>query len=238
MGVGAALLLIAVVFSASLNALHAEALRAELYDEDSRVAVAVMHGGDPIRDAAAVEAYIGMDAEEQHRFAETVASYMRGTSDELPVQLNEKERIHFADVRRLIQLAGRVSSIFLGFAVLLTVFGAWLAEHPGVRAGRAMAIGTATGVVLLSAAGFWTGRNFSTAFYWLHDLVFTNDLWLMDSRTDICIRVMPMELFEIAAVHCLKRALWQIVLIVFLLVLLTIFMRRLIKKWVNGPIPG
>ena len=120
MGAGTALTVILVVLGAFLNAIHAEAVRTELYDTDSRAAVARMHGGDPVRDAAAVEAYIGMNAEEQHRFAETVAKYMRGTGETLPEQLNEKEQIHFADVRNLIQLARRVSSIFVGAAVLLT----------------------------------------------------------------------------------------------------------------------
>ena len=89
MGAGTALTVILVVLGAFLNAIHAEAVRTELYDTDSRAAVARMHGGDPVRDAAAVEAYIGMNAEEQHRFAETVAKYMRGTGETLPEQLNE-----------------------------------------------------------------------------------------------------------------------------------------------------
>ncbi len=238
MGAGTALAVMLVVLGAFLNAIHAEAVRPELYDTDSRAAVARMHGGDPVRDAAAVEAYIGMNAEEQHRFAETVAKYMRGTGETLPEQLNEKEQIHFADVRNLIQLARRVSSIFVGVAVLLTIFGCWLSVHPGVYSGRAVALGTALGLVLLALFGLWTATHFETAFYRMHELVFPNDLWLMNPETDICIRMMPAELFEGAAARCLVRTVWQSALIAVLLLILSKHMRRLIQKWVNAPIPG
>ncbi|MBQ9009298.1 MAG: DUF1461 domain-containing protein [Clostridia bacterium] len=238
MGAGMALILIAVILSAFLNAIHAEALRPELYDADSRVAVAAMLGVDPVRDAEAVTAYIGMKEEEQRRFAETVTAYMRGKSETLPPQLNEKEQVHFGDVRQLIQLAGRVSSILLGLAALLTVFGAWLAEHPGTKTGRALAIGAALGLAVLVGSGLWVATHFETAFIGMHRLIFPNNLWLMNPETDICIRMMPTELFQGAAVRCLIRTAWQSALIAALLGILTIFMRRLIKKWVNAPIPG
>ena len=60
----------------------------------------------------------------------------------------------------------------------------------------------------------------------------------MNPETDICIRMMPAELFEGAAARCLVRTVWQSALIAVLLLILSKHMRRLIQKWVNAPIPG
>ena len=40
----------------------------------------------------------------------------------------------------------------------------------------------------------------------MHELLFTNDLWLMNPETDVLIRMMPQLLFERAAVSVAQRA--------------------------------
>ena len=237
-GIDAALLLILVVAGVFLNAVRNEAVSVELYDRRSREAVAEMHGGEPVEDAAMVDAYIGMDSERQHRFAETLSAYMKGSSDELPEELNEKERVHFADVRRLIRLAERVSRYSLGLSAILVFALAWLTRMPGVHALRVVCAGLAAGASCIALFALWASRNFTTAFVWMHQMLFSNDFWQMDPRTDIIIRVMPAGLFEQAAVRCIRQAAVQLAVILPLLIVLYFFMRRLIGQWVREPEAG
>ncbi|MBQ8092742.1 MAG: DUF1461 domain-containing protein [Clostridia bacterium] len=230
MGVEAALLMMALLFSAGLNAVRTEAVSPDLYNRWSRAAVAEMHGGDPQQDAAMIDAYIGLNAADQQRFSEEIAAYMRGRSDHLPDELNEKEQIHFGDVRRLVRLAERVSRILLGLCVLLAIALAWMSQYPGIRL-RAMGAGALAGLLLTGLAAAFILTHFDAAFYKMHEMLFTNDLWLMDPRTDIIIRVMPAELFMHAAVRCLGRAAVQSIVILVMLAVLYFFMRRLISKW-------
>lgn len=236
-GIDAALLLILAVLSVFLNAIRSEAVSVDLYDRWSRRAVADMHGGDPDKDAAMVDAYIGLNAEQQHSFAETLSAYMKGTSDELPEMLNEKERVHFGDVRRLIRLAERVSRLAMGLCALLVVALAWLSRTSG-RILRAVSVGFAAGLAGIAAFTAWAATHFTTAFVGMHRFLFTNDFWQMDPRTDIVIRIMPAGLFEQAALRCLRQAAVQGAVILALLTVLYFFMRRLIRQWVKEPEAG
>ena len=50
-------------------------------------------------------------------------------------------------------------------------------------------LGTVTAVIVLACI------DFDSLFVLFHKLAFTNDLWLLDPRTDLLIRLMPIEFF-------------------------------------------
>ena len=49
--------------------------------------------------------------------------------------------------------------------------------------------------VPLGLLGVWAAVDFSSAFAFFHELLFTNDLWLLDPRTDLLIRICPSSMF-------------------------------------------
>ncbi|MBQ8074276.1 MAG: DUF1461 domain-containing protein, partial [Clostridia bacterium] len=51
-------------------------------------------------------------------------------------------------------------------------------------------LGAAAAVLVL-----WAVLNFDGLFVTFHRLAFTNDLWLLNPRTDLLIRLMPEEMF-------------------------------------------
>ena len=80
-------------------------------------------------------------------------------------------------------------------AAILLVVGAFLWKHlkrfaNGMLAGFGAAV--AIGLVLL----VWGLISFDSLFTAFHHLAFTNDLWLMDARTDMLIRLMPETFFR------------------------------------------
>ena len=103
---------------------------------------------------------------------------------------NQKEQEHMADVQELFRLCSRVS---LGGAAM-TLAG-WLITHrkPSfwrvVRRSVCCILAGVAVLVLLACI------DFDSLFILFHRIAFTNDLWLLDPRTDLLIRLMPIDFF-------------------------------------------
>ena len=190
-----------------LGAVRAVATDARLYGEQSRAAVAQM-----LEDASedAVTAYIGLNAAQQDGVAAELSQYMAGGETGLSF-LNERERQHMADVRGIVTTIGSVSRMCLSLAAALAVAAAWTGARLRRRMlPRAIGVLAAVGLVALVAAGAALvigSAGFEAAFVRLHELLFDNDLWLLDPQTDILIRMMPQPLFEQALLRVVSRAL-------------------------------
>ena len=190
-----------------LGAVRAVATDARLYGEQSRAVVA-----QTLEDASedAVTAYIGLNAAQQDGVAAELSQYMAGGETGLSF-LNERERQHMADVRGIVTTIGSVSRMCLSLAAALAVAAAWTGARLRRRMlPRAIGVLAAVGLVALAAAGAALvigSAGFEAAFVRLHELLFDNDLWLLDPQTDILIRMMPQPLFEQALLRVVSRAL-------------------------------
>ena len=190
-----------------LGAVRAVATDARLYGEQSRAVVA-----QTLEDASedAVTAYIGLNAAQQDGVAAELSQYMAGGETGLSF-LNERERQHMADVRGMVTAIGSVSRMCLSLAAALAVAAAWTGARLRRRMlPRAIGVLAAVGLVALAVAGAALvigSVGFEAAFVRLHELLFDNDLWLLDPQTDILIRMMPQPLFEQALLRVVSRAL-------------------------------
>lgn len=159
---------------------------------------------------------VGLTQDAQAQLAEEIVQYFRGKRAELDMEadivdprtgetnaqpaFHERERAHMADVRGLLDLAGRL----MGALALVALVAATAARVAGRQAGRATAAraffrGSVTGALALAlpvlALSIWGAVDFTSLFYAFHDLAFTNDLWLLNPQTDLLIRMMPEGLF-------------------------------------------
>ena len=103
------------------------------------------------------------------------------------------EADHMADCRGLIGLAGTLRWITGAAALLLAGAGIML------RRRKVFAGGILTGLcaagVLFAGVAVWALVNFDGLFITFHRVAFTNDGWLLDPRTDLLIRLMPVDFF-------------------------------------------
>jgi len=92
-----------------------------------------------------------------------------------------------------------------------------------------MPFGTLFGVLIVAgmAGGAYVLLNvqgFEALFVRFHEVLFTNDLWLMNPETDVLIRLMPQILFERAGMELVRLALrscmvtWILLMLVYVLV--------------------
>lgn len=129
---------------------------------------------------------------------ESLAAYLSGDASALDAApFNERERVHMADCYDLFVLLRRAAATACALAAAL--LGCSIALLRTKRLHRAALGGAAGLMALILALGLWGLVDFDTLFTAFHRLLFTNDLWLLDPRTDLLIRICPQSMFSAMA---------------------------------------
>ena len=128
---------------------------------------------------------------------------------------SEDETLHMEDVKGLMRTIFRANEVSLGF-VLAYVAG--LVLWSGERSGRDLAKETLVAVGVGAAVGVLVGIlalvGFESAWERMHEIVFTNDLWLLDPRTDRLIQMFPETFWAEATFIVVGMALAEAVVLV------------------------
>ena len=159
-----------------------------------------------LTDALNVYPDVGIAREEQVLVNGDLAAYLAGRRDTLDRSVtlrgqavdspfNQREKAHMADVRRLFQagLKARAAAAGVGLALIgaALLLGRRRARRQGIL--LALCLMTAAGVV--AALLLWRA-DFNALFIRFHQLIFANDLWLLNPATDALIRMLPEPFFE------------------------------------------
>lgn len=155
----------------------------------------------------------GLPAAEYPAMAAHIADYLAGRKASFQYTLtggagetllcfHEYELRHMADCRGLIRLDGLVCLAGLGIAAAAAAAAGIRIRRAGesareLREGAvAGARGALTAAMLAAGAlALWAAADFDGLFMTFHRLAFRNDLWLLNPRTDLLIRLMPEEMF-------------------------------------------
>lgn len=152
-----------------------------------------------------------------------VVSYLRGADvdftrvitvdGEARAELNPKETSHMSDVRSLFRLA---VWLCVGCAAVCAA-GMLLARRQNRprSAGAGALAGAGVWVVIGLTVCFAARSDFFGLFFSFHERVFANDLWQLDPRTDLLIRLMPTGFF--GAFAAAVGGLWAVCLLAALI---------------------
>ncbi len=161
---------------------------------------------------------MGLSDDQLHAIADAFAAYFQAPPGELNIVtdlpsgrqqlLNAKEIQHMVDVQALMRLVFR---LWIGSLLVLAIaLGAIVIPQPSTAASW-MATAAASGglltIVLIGGIGLLAAIDFDALFYRFHLLSFTNDLWLLDPRTDRLIQLFPLGFFFDAAMRIALTAL-------------------------------
>lgn len=146
----------------------------------------------------------GLPGEQYPAMAEMITGYLSGQVDTFQFEFKEdgirwqcfldKEQRHMADVRGLFDLCRKVMLLSAGALVALGLVACCLRAHKR-RVARGFAGGCLLVLAALTGLAVWAVVDFDGLFVLFHRLSFTNDLWLLDPRTDMLIRLMPTAFF-------------------------------------------
>ena len=103
------------------------------------------------------------------------------------------EADHMADCRNLIGLAGTLRWITGGLVLLLAAAGVLLRKRKAFSGGMFTGLGAAA--LVFAGLATWALADFDGLFVTFHRVAFTNEGWLLDPRTDLLIRLMPVNFF-------------------------------------------
>lgn len=140
-----------------------------------------------------------LPAEEYAPVVSMITRYLKGGNEDFQhvftvngteyAAFNQKEQHHMADVQDLFRVCRFVA--WLGWGIV--IFGGLSARRKlAWRTFRRTLIAILATVTLIIIAAC---IDFDSLFILFHKVAFTNDLWLLDPRTDLLIRLMPIEFF-------------------------------------------
>ncbi len=147
--------------------------------------------------------------------------FHRGSLD-LSLPMSREGRIHFQDVKRIFDVLQILCVLSLIGSLILGI-RAWKQGYRGFLKSAAV-----LSVFLPVIAGILIAFNWDNAFILFHELMFSNDYWLFDERTDPVINILPDEFF----LHC---ALLIILLILAASLIMGLIYLRQKKRRSGGP---
>ena len=167
-------------------------------------------GGSPammlrLMEQHAPAASTGLAQEDYPAAARMITRYLSGSTEEFQLAatvhgeavsaaFHDREQSHMADVRQLFVLA-RALALGLTALTLLCTAALWFLRRPDRRGLRGLRWGLSSVLTVLAALLLWGIIDFDSLFVAFHRLAFTNDLWLLDPRQDLLIRLMPTDFF-------------------------------------------
>lgn len=157
-----------------------------------RLMLSLMHKHAPPQNTA-------LPAEEYPAVADMITAYLAGQEETFQhtfardgveyLAFQPHEQQHMADCRALFRLCRQVMWGTLAASVLLGALTRRWARLPLTALGLVVIGGAALALAIAAAL------DFGAVFVRFHRLVFTNDLWLLNPRTDLLIRLMPTPFF-------------------------------------------
>ena len=118
---------------------------------------------------------------------------------------SDHEADHMADCRDLIALAGRLRWYMGITAAVMLAAGVVLWKYRKSFSNGMLAGFGLTALICLAVL-IWSLIDFDSLFTAFHRLAFTNDGWLLDTRTDMLIRLMPTLFFRSMGIKALLAA--------------------------------
>ena len=129
---------------------------------------------------------IAQDAQRE-AIASEIVEYLAHRRSDLPT-FQAHEQAHMADVRGIFDSLWALAIAGLASGILL-----WRFRRRGSLK-TCWKVFLGLGVILVGLVA-WAMIDFDSLFILFHQVAFTNDLWLLDPRTDLMIQLMPTPFF-------------------------------------------
>ncbi len=116
---------------------------------------------------------------------------------EMQEVFGEREKDHMVDVKALYLSARNVRTVFFIGAVVLVIATFLIRKKQACKTlCKSFLCVSGVFVVFVGALGLYAAVDFTSFWISFHHLFFTNDLWLLDPRTDVLIMMVPEQFFS------------------------------------------
>lgn len=149
-------------------------------------------------------AYVGVDYDTLKDATDILLDYIEGKRDNLDYQYSDgtqlkeyytaREKAHMVDVAALNANAVNFAKIGFPVGAVLLILSFFTAKQPYLTC-KSVFITTIIVTVFFAALGVWAAADFDVFWINFHKVFFTNDLWLLDPRTSLMIRMFSAQFF-------------------------------------------
>lgn len=145
----------------------------------------------------------GKSMEELSTITDDIILYLKGRGQDelLTPYFNEREVLHMRDVQGLFDMARFIK--YGGLILSLVIFFYFLYKKEALYLGKILLYGPLITYIFLIAIGLLASTDFNKYFTYFHLLFFTNDLWILDPKTDLMIQMLPEDFFMGMAIRIL-----------------------------------
>ncbi len=150
----------------------------------------------------------GIDEENISAVTDGLIAYMKDDAETLDMQavirgetrevFGAREKAHMVDVKKLFHFNDAMRGMLGGLVLFLIGISMWRG-YPELIYGVAIKQ-FAVSILLSGSLMVVSVTNFNKAFIKFHHLLFTNDLWLLDPKTDTLIQMLPEPFFRSMAI--------------------------------------
>lgn len=175
----------------------------------------------------------GVDSETMRELDGLLAGYLAGNKDALDGtdMFNADEKAHMVDVYNIFAALRVIKNAAFAVSVLLLVLVYYKRKNYSVMQLR---LGIIFGVMLFFlpfiAVGAWAAVDFNSAFIKMHEILFTNELWIMNPKTDLMIRMLPEAFFLKLGVEAALKAAAGALLVPMVIFIGTVDWEKAAKK--------
>ncbi len=137
----------------------------------------------------------GKDLESLEKISLGLIEYIKNDAgnEVLRPHFNEREILHMEDVQVLFKYGSIIKSISI--LLSLIIMGIFLMKKQGQVLGECLFKGMFVNWIVIALLLLMIVFNFNKYFTYFHLIFFTNDLWLLDPRTDLMIQMLPETFF-------------------------------------------
>lgn len=141
-----------------------------------------------------IEKVTGRNMQELEYITDDLILYLKGGHNKLlRPQFNEREILHMEDVRELFNLARTIK--YIGIALTIFSFVYFITKKQLKLLAKALLYGLFLNHILFFIIGLLAYIDFNKYFTYFHLIFFTNDLWILNPKTDLMIQMLPENFF-------------------------------------------
>lgn len=129
---------------------------------------------------------------------EKVIGFLKGNTDTLPNDFNQREKSHLSDVKELVRNASIIMYFLIISFVLFSVVSIRIIGNNKRSMnfiGEALLYGGLLSIIMSAALFFSVSFGFSDVFDLFHKMFFTQGTYVFDPANEIIVRLYPEQLF-------------------------------------------
>ena len=156
-----------------------------------------------------------------------LVNYLKDSESDLNIEKNingemqevfgEREKLHMIDVKELFIKGKYIRNISLLFIIISLIM---LVIKDKKKIGSTLTLSSVISFTLIGLLLLIMYIDFDKYFTYFHEIFFTNDLWLLDPKTDVLIQMLPLQFFYSIATKIASLFILELIILIIVGLLL------------------